>query len=89
MNNFNWQFPEYCNGDKERWKELSDKCKVRDNYTCKFCGSKVNLQAHHIVSKANGGRDVLSNLITVCKDCHAKKHNHMQRKKPIIRKHYG
>lgn len=47
----------------------------RDNYTCKICNAKLdddNLDAHHITDRSlmpNGGY-VLSNGITLCKDCH-------------------
>lgn len=51
----------------------------RDNYTCQSCGSKKNLQAHHIVY----WRDCVSNPklrydiengITLCRKCHLKAH---------------
>ena len=51
----------------------------RDNYTCQSCGSRKNLQAHHIVY----WRDCVSNPelrydiengITLCRKCHLKAH---------------
>ena len=48
----------------------------RDNYKCKLCGSKAQV-FHHIKPKAKFPELVLEirNLISLCKDCHAKAHN--------------
>lgn len=49
----------------------------RDNYKCQ---SKQNikhsvfLHVHHIISKSNGGTNIPSNLITLCKYCHDNLH---------------
>lgn len=48
----------------------------RDNYTCQNCGrtggplGATELHVHHIVPKAKGGTHRLSNLKTVCNECH-------------------
>jgi len=44
----------------------------RDNYSCRMCGSKENLQAHHINSWAAFPEDrfILQNGLTMCKECH-------------------
>ncbi|MBU4502989.1 MAG: HNH endonuclease [Nanoarchaeota archaeon] len=60
------------------WNELSRKCKERDGLKCRECGStKMELHAHHILSKGWGGRDSLDNLITLCECCHSRKHPYM------------
>lgn len=44
----------------------------RDGFTCQYCGRTppaVVLEADHIDPKANGGLDVIHNLITACADC--------------------
>ena len=48
----------------------------RDDFTCKECGSKDNLHAHHIVRWADCPelRVELSNGITLCKSCHEAEH---------------
>lgn len=47
----------------------------RDNYTCQCCGKKdTRLEVHHIIFRSQGGTDDENNLITLCKDCHAKVH---------------
>ena len=51
----------------------------RDNRTCQHCGSVVNIQAHHIKEQAQCPdlRLILSNGITICKECHIKIHPYM------------
>ena len=41
---------------------------------CVACGSTDDLQHHHLVTRAEGGSDDESNLITLCCDCHLKLH---------------
>lgn len=53
---------------------LRKKCFERDNFTCQKCKiqdkeAKI-LEAHHITLLGFGGKDELSNLITLCSDCH-------------------
>jgi len=48
----------------------------RDNFTCRYCGRSapdVVLEVDHIISRAQGGSDDPSNLITSCLDCNAGK----------------
>lgn len=46
---------------------------IRDKCRCKQCGAKnCRLEVHHITPKRLGGSDTLSNLITLCYDCHSK-----------------
>jgi hypothetical protein len=41
---------------------------------CVACGSTDDLQHHHLVTRAEGGSDDESNLITLCCGCHLKLH---------------
>ena len=51
---------------------------ARDNYTCQVCKCKNKiLQTHHLIYKSKGGTDKVSNLISVCTDCHTSK-NHKE-----------
>ena len=45
---------------------------IRDNFTCKICGSRENFTVHHIksISRYPHLRCKVSNGITVCRDCH-------------------
>ena len=48
---------------------------MRDGYTCQHCGAQsVRLEAHHIVFREQGGKDTLTNLLTLCEACHKKVH---------------
>lgn len=55
---------------EELWKMY---CLLRDNNTCQYCGSKEDLQVHHIISRKNSNTKYdVDNGITLCKRCHAK-----------------
>ena len=51
-------------------------CLMRDNYQCQVCKKKnLRLEAHHIIPKSEGGKDSITNLITLCSSCHLKVHS--------------
>ena len=52
-----------------RWRNAKRKAKNRDNHRCCECGSEKNLQVHHIKSDPALAFTV-SNLKTLCIDCH-------------------
>ena len=49
---------------------------LRDNYTCKICGSNKKLNVHHIKSFLLFPKQRLNikNGITLCQSCHIKEH---------------
>lgn len=50
-------------------------CLIRDEFACRHCKSKERkLEAHHIVPRANGGKDTIKNLLTLCEQCHGDHH---------------
>lgn len=59
------------------WKLVSEDVKLRFNYTCKLCGSRENLQVHHITYDNHGFEHKYrhKDLICVCEKCHKKLHN--------------
>ncbi len=74
QNNPNWQgglsfepYPIEFNSD------LKKKIYIRDNYSCRLCGSKKIILCHHI--DYNKDNNIEENLITLCKSCHAKTNN--------------
>lgn len=90
MMNPDIQGEEYQQG--EAYGFYSDRYYVfaRDQYACQVCKKKNKvLHTHHIVFKSEGGSDRVSNLITVCTDCHTSEnhkegnilHNWMLKKK--------
>lgn len=67
-------------GNSERlrghdWFEIRDRILDRDGRTCRNCGSTANLVVHHIVPIEADGSNRLTNLATLCRDCHRRAHN--------------
>jgi len=58
-----------------RWRKDVFK---RDNWACKECGGKVNIEAHHIKSWKDYPdlRFELDNGLTLCRKCHSKTNNY-------------
>lgn len=52
------------------WRELRAQVLARDGAACTSCGATEELEAHHIVPRAEGGPDVIENLTTLCGNCH-------------------
>ena len=59
-----------------RWYALRDKVLKQDGYTCRYCGSRENLQVHHM--KYEPGKMAweypMDVLLTLCKRCHEGEH---------------
>ncbi|MCG7592397.1 HNH endonuclease [Mycobacterium sp. PSTR-4-N] len=58
--------------------KLQQACFKRDHWTCQQCGfeaepNKGQVHADHIINRAEGGEDLLENLITRCVPCHGPK----------------
>lgn len=51
------------------WRMKRVKIITRDNGRCRLCGSKTNLQIHHLTYK-NIFKEKDKDLITLCVDCH-------------------
>jgi 5-methylcytosine-specific restriction protein A len=54
------------------WQKLSRKFK-RNNPICNICKVRASEETDHIIEKADGGTNELSNLQALCAECHAKK----------------
>lgn len=50
-------------------RKLRLKIIERDGMKCVICGAKELLQVDYVVARMNGGKDVESNLRTLCIDC--------------------
>lgn len=60
------------------WFDLLKQAAKRDGNRCTQCGYVgPGIERHHIIKLSDGGRNVLSNIISLCKTCHAKRHSHM------------
>lgn len=59
------------------WARKRSEILKRDQYQCRLCGSKHNLQVHHI--KYSSGKKAWEypnlDLITLCEECHQKVHS--------------
>jgi predicted HNH restriction endonuclease len=60
------------------WQELRLKVLERDGYRCRRCNTNLRgvfyREVHHIVPLARGGTNHMSNLSSLCSDCHATQH---------------
>lgn len=67
------------NGNK---KNIRSKLGYRDGYTCRYCNGLKRgevLTIDHIIPRAMGGSNELSNLQLLCDKCHVIKSQHEQR----------
>ena len=58
------------------WMNLRESVLLRDQYQCRRCGCVVlpkDAECDHVVPLADGGRDEMENLQTLCRTCHAEK----------------
>lgn len=58
------------------WSILRTATLKRDGGRCRMCGSRANLQAHHLRPRFKSGEDNLANTITLCEACHDTLHPH-------------
>jgi 5-methylcytosine-specific restriction endonuclease McrA len=69
---------------KTSWWDLRKRVVERDGGKCQAtvgwnkCGAKA-VDVHHIIPLSRGGTSTMGNLISLCKDCHEARHNHMRR----------
>jgi 5-methylcytosine-specific restriction endonuclease McrA len=54
------------------WNNLRDQVLKRDGGVCNYCGNEAT-EADHVIPKAKGGQDILSNLVAACKRCNGSK----------------
>jgi 5-methylcytosine-specific restriction endonuclease McrA len=59
-----------------QWWEIRKRVKQRDNGQCRVCG-KPGVEVHHIEFRSRGGKDVMSNLVLLCKTHHDDVHGHV------------
>jgi 5-methylcytosine-specific restriction endonuclease McrA len=56
-------------------KKIRTMCFDRDDWACRHCHNRNGIDPHHIVSKGRGGKDVLENLVCICRICHSAHHD--------------
>ena len=58
-----------------RWRTTRQEALSRDDRECQQCGRRRSLHVHHIKPVSEGGEKYkLSNLITLCSECHTAAH---------------
>lgn len=59
--------------NSKTWDKLRNERLAFDDYQCQICGSRSNLQVHHLCYPAHGrfGTEHISDLITLCRNCHS------------------
>jgi ATP-dependent DNA helicase RecQ len=63
------------------WQAVRRVVIARDGNRCRDCrepAARRELDVHHLVRRADGGRDEVSNCITLCDGCHAARHPRLQ-----------
>ena len=60
---------------RKEFMSLVNKGQIILDKQCYICGSTQNLQLHHIIPLSNGGDNRLTNILTLCGECHGKVHN--------------
>lgn len=48
--------------------------KVRDFYICQACGSKKDVEGHHILGHQFLGAATVDNIVSLCHSCHKEVH---------------
>ena len=57
-------------------REVRRKALLRDNFMCKDCGSKLNLELHHLTYLHKGNElEFMQDVVILCGICHQKRHN--------------
>jgi len=65
-------YHEYLKSDE--WQRKRYIVLRRDNYTCVYCGNKAT-QVHHLkYAKNRIGKEPIEWLVSVCDECHEKRH---------------
>lgn len=81
---------------QDEMRELRPQVFTRDRYECRArfsdrCNGRAE-HAHHLLPRSAGGRDMLSNLLSVCRACHHEIH-HVRpadaRDRGLLRSRYG
>lgn len=65
---------------RNEYANYSQKEEINKPKICGCCGSKKDLNLHHIIPIYMGGKDEYYNLIYLCHECHRKMHNMLNEK---------
>ena len=67
------------------WNLVRSRVLKRDNYTCQDCNlydpDRYKIEVHHIIPIKDGGDEFdEDNCVTLCKECHLKRHRLLNKK---------
>ena len=68
---------DYYNNDylkSDAWQRKRYLVLKRDNWRCVYCGAKAT-QVHHLKYAKNIGREPIDWLVSICDECHKRKHH--------------
>ena len=74
------QYPWFRRMPEHQWREVRQFVYARDNGLCQYCQKETELNKchiHHVLELSEGGSNHPSNLKTLCKNCHKKRHPFM------------
>jgi len=66
-------YSDYLNSDE--WQRKRYVVLKRDNYRCVYCGAKATQVHHKRYAKINIGKEPIDWLVSVCDECHKKRHH--------------
>ena len=72
MNELVGDYKAYLQSDE--WKKIRELALRRDGYTCRICGTAINLRVHHVNYEHVGTELELDDVVTLCDECHSKIH---------------
>jgi ATP-dependent DNA helicase RecQ len=64
--------------EERAWQAVRRIVIERDEGRCVECGEQGELDVHHLIPRAAGGRDEASNCALLCDGCHARRHPNLQ-----------
>jgi RNA-directed DNA polymerase len=56
--------------NNETWRELKAEVKAERGARCEHCGSRMDLDLHHLKARRAGGQDAKDNAQLLCERCH-------------------
>ena len=77
INSISEEYKRYLQSDA--WQSVRAEVIKRDNAQCKICGSKEDLQVHHICSKYRfNEKNHIETLMLLCNNCHETIHKYFK-----------
>lgn len=59
---------------REHWLAVRKAVLARDAHRCRCCGTRHQLDVHHLIARSLGGADSEKNCAALCRSCHRDRH---------------